>query len=1507
MKNSCKWTPTVSVKKGKKTVEVDSKLFGEIKKVVKDNETSWKMWAYSKTPYFKEKYPNVEYDELGEATFPSLIKALGLKEEYDLVKEIQQVIKDYELNNAVFTNPEEAVQRINDFNSKEQKFVAYTEKVNGKDELAIRVVPKDSSSIQIARQQAYNNALTKEIISLMNSLGFDVNFVNSPEYKGIFDPTNATMHDGLITVINISKGIEGEEALPEEFSHFIIEGLINHPLVQRLLSSLDDAQLQSIFGDSYDQYFDKYGGDMMRMKKEAAGKLLAQYITKKGTIQPKVVSEKKGLLSRIWNWAKGLFSKVTDKHLASARERAFNSVAGIYNLMSSEEGIALFDKHAVLSGEQMYLLKEELNTPEKLANKALELSGRLIHSKRRKTMSGKVSKEMADSFKEVKGKVENYAYVEGIESFLLDVQKNLLKVAEEKNEWASVVKDAYVPKEQDIRDLRAIAGYVNSVQMLDDGYRDLLTTITTLDEEENYKMFMDESSPMSKEHAEVVGNSLAKTALNCLNVLNSLVKDKQETERRVLYMYARTIYKNDITQDSGKDKGKILSLKMIIEHADKDISFIERWISALSDASDSLLPMIDSLVKSQQYDRDMEMIEWKKQIFLADQKLRKAGFSSDIMYQINKYGIPTGRIRSQYDFDGYNEALKKKKEELAARFPNDEESYKKELRLWKRGSDKNFENRLIKIYIDPKYQKLYDEGKTKEIPEDAIFDEVPNPKVFTGERDAFERDFPVGSPQREYYDTMISIKHKMMMKIPHRGQGTYKATYISKDLAEGILDNSTGNPMRATYDYFAKHFTRRPDDIGFGTTEDFKDDIIKILKEDDNPETAADRILLHLADSIDQDIYTNIRPKSIEKIIKDKSLSESEKAKKIIGTIASGTFYEVDTDFANHRIQRLPIYYTRPLRRDKERGGGMPLLSTDFTGTMVAYSAMAVNYEKMNEIVDIIEVARDYTAHERELRDTSGKSPYSMFQAFGTVFQGFVVKAGNGSNSAGRLEDYINSVVYEQHKDKGSVKEIFGVNLDTAKTLDAIKDYTGLLMLGLNAFSTISNITVGKIQQWIEAFGGEDFNVKDYALAIQQYTSNIWECMAEMASPIKHNKLSLLIEMFDPMKDYYESLRETNGGNIMSRIFGQGALGYIGMNAGEHILRVQTMLACLNHIKLVDMSNPDGDKISLYDALEVVTDKDGISRLELKPNLAYERDLIDNTGTVVEGKSGKVIASNKNYGKPVRDENGKIKTELVQISTAKNEKDKNLKAIVKKNHREFIYKKRKRIGKVNDSLNGAFNVVDKGAAHRMALLRLALQFRQWMPAHYSRRFAPAHYDGDLEQWREGYYITVGRLMNSIYKDIRKGQFEYVKLKDSMSEHEKANFRRAEAEIGLFAMLFTLVRVGGRVKDRDRSWADKMALYQIHRMYLEVGASVPSFGFLANVIQLLNSPAAAISTLDKVKKVFNIMNAFDEIQTGRYQGWSEWERDVFQMIPYLPQIWKAIDFDDSMFSMFERDD
>ena len=56
--------------------------------------------------------------------------------------------------------------------------------------------------------------------------------------------------------------------------------------------------------------------------------------------------------------------------------------------------------------------------------------------------------------------------------------------------------------------------------------------------------------------------------------------------------------------------------------------------------------------------------------------------------------------------------------------------------------------------------------------------------------------------------------------------------------------------------------------------------------------------------------------------------------------------------------------------------------------------------------------------------------------------------------------------------------------------------------------------------------------------------------------------------------------------------------------------------------------------------------------------------------------------------------------------------------------------------------------------HRYAFGRLIMNFRQWMPAHYARRFRGLHYDTDLGEYREGYYVSAFKFLRDCVYDLK---------------------------------------------------------------------------------------------------------------------------------------------------------
>ena len=431
MANSCRLSPVVYRRNGIRLEEKESKLFKDIKNALKDNDLAWQIWAFTKTSVFKSKYKNLEYDELGEVTFPSLIKVLELEDAYNMEKDANSVASDYGVQDKVFSTSEDAINKINNINSKEKNHVAIVEKDSAG--YTVKVLPRISTNVQKAKEQSYNHALTGEIISLLRSMGFDVSFVSDPKFEGLFDPRNAKLENGLLSIIQLAKGEVGELALPEEFSHLIIEGLISNPLVQRLLATLETPQIEEVLGSNYNDYYNKYNGDITRLKKEAAGKMLAQYISDRGTISKPVVQERRSLLSRIWNWVKSMFSKVNKNKVDNMKERAFMSIADIYNLVSMGDIVNLIDKASIMQSEELYKLSEKYRTIEQIANLGLTTNAKLVHLERMTSRSGKVSAEASKDYMNIKKAHEKSdidSQVESIDLFLQNTGSRLAQLVE---------------------------------------------------------------------------------------------------------------------------------------------------------------------------------------------------------------------------------------------------------------------------------------------------------------------------------------------------------------------------------------------------------------------------------------------------------------------------------------------------------------------------------------------------------------------------------------------------------------------------------------------------------------------------------------------------------------------------------------------------------------------------------------------------------------------------------------------------------------------------------------------------------------------------------------------------------------------------------------------------------------------------------------------------------------------------------------------------------------------
>ena len=1330
--SSCALYPTVNVG----GEERRSTLFDRIKEFTGSSEQAWNIWGLTQSPTYM-RGRNVEYDENGEPTFESLNKAIDIKSlAGSTIKGDEKTIGAVSSNGTpiIYKTASEIVDRVIDYNNNNTDRVA---SIGQTDEgYIISIEDRTNENSDKPKLLVFNNELNNKLLGIMRSLGFDAMVNEELRHNGIFTPlTGEETADGLKTVVEIAKGLKGEEAFPEEFSHWLIKGMTGNPLVQRLLNAVASEDMQRrILGDSYDEYYKAYQGNQSKMQQEAAGQLLSNHIKGNTTVTARP------LLSRLWSFFKNLFSKLDFNTINQAINEANEVAEEIVDKIHDNTIVDYIDERNLIGNEELYSLSNNATRIEDIANQALEVASRRLKLIQTRSRNKRYDKTEMNQIKELQKLIEKKKYVKGCTQFL---NNSIEQIQELQDELKKLNEN---PRNLSVLDnIRRLSFVLRTIKEFSEGYVPVINRMKALEGlVEIGEVDMDEEE----------ATELSDLASRLDRKIATIANRYDELRYRAVYDFLKLYWGEDKTQNIGKNKGRQMTLSMIMEEAEKDINGIDRWVQSMASTSDPMLNLIDKAVKVSHKKRDAVLEKLAAEIRGMHKALLDAGESSDFMYERDSEGNLTGRIISDRDYIKYNRELDAYKEELKSQ---NLEKYQIVAKLEKWEQD---HTEPVKV----------SETRTERMPKKSLY---PS-NILEG----------LNSIQRDYYNGVMEIKVAMESLLPGYKANKYRAVQIRNDMVQAIGEN-WNNPKKLAkmaVSNMKDSFVRREDDTEFG----------------------------------EQDERSSVM-----------------------------------LDFLGNPVNRLPIYYTKELE-------DMNRLSTDFSSSLIAYAGMAINYSEMNKIIDVLELTREYV-HERDVKQWSGdKQLKEVFTVLHKKFSKNYVKPGYRSNIGDRIDDYYEQIIYgKSKKDEGTITLPFTngkTKLDKAKTLDNVKNYTGAVGLGLSLLTGLNNVTVGKMQILIEAVAGQYYNYKNSINGKKKYYALLPAAMAEANSVKKTSMLSLLMEKFNVSGDFFnKSQNEKLYNRTIERIFGRGSI-YFLMTAGEHYLRGRTMLSMLDAFRVYDSN---GNEMSLDEAFE---------RREIKDD------------------NGNVVSATLELKEGLQDSKGNEVTE------------------------ETIQDYALKIGRVSDSLNGAFGEDDAVALQRYALGRMAMQFRRWMPEHYNRRFAGEYYDAIMEEWREGMYRTVYHFGSNIIKELGKGQFNVMTQWRNLSNAEKANIKRAMTEMACFYTLSTLLMMMGPAKDKKGRWAERMIIYNLHRMKLEAGASYPvNTDFLNNIWTLLQSPAAAVKSFNNMANLLEFQNMFIEIESGRYKGWTKYERDLSLLLPVYGQARKVYDLttEDYMFQMFNK--
>lgn len=1338
MANSCILIPTVKVGNQEK----ESTLFKDLLKHTNSREAAKSIWALTQVDSYKKRLKGLQFDENGEPTLDSLDKAIDINSLIDgktsLLSEKKQLGAVDKQGNPVKHDSLQAIlDKVNNFNKENPTTVAsISRQGNG---YFIDVAQKTFENSDQPQELMFQSSLNNKLRGLMRKLGFDVAWDEQMIHDGIFDPLNARKTlSNLKVVINIAKGITGETAFPEEFSHMAIEGLANEPLVSRLISSLKGEEiLREILGDQFDRYVAAYKGDMYKVQKEAAGKILQSHLTGVNEYKPR-----KSLLQRIWNSIKSKFTGVNTVDVNKVIEEANNEMAEIAMGILDESILPLMSSGSILSGDTMLKLSKEANSIDKIAEEAVFLASKRLKHVQMRAKDGKYTEEDANAVSNLQNMIEQKEYTQGVTSFLQDTLDQMQMLHIRLN--AALEKNRY--KDKILGKTSTVSKILMEMNEFSKAYAPIVAATINMDIMQHRKEVV-----ISEEDARKI--SSLSSGIN--KIIVDMAKTYKSERFNVVFEFTSRFWGADKIMSLGKNKGDVQTLEMLLNFGDKDIGGFDRWIGAFGDAKDAVLGVIDKAIKMSQASRDTKIETMIRDIRKYSTQLEQAGHSTKFMTELDDAGKKTGRIISDIDFtkfkkdrDAYIDSLKGQKMDIL--------DVERSINEWERNNTKS---------RNPGFNSNREEM-------------LPDPVKYS--KDTLSK---LTTAQRDYYDAMMNLKSQLENELPARYTNLYNAVQRRTDMLETAAANITDPKqlLKLTLGNLKDQIVERSDDTEFGE---------------------------------------NILEEGLEVQL---------------------------LDFSGKPFKQIPVYYTT-LLEDTDR------LSTDFTGSMLAYTAMAVNYSEMSKVVDVLELTRDLI-NEREVQQHSGDNKLQeSFQVMNRKFTKMITKKGTDTSINGLIEDHYNSALYGKRKKKGGTKKILGQNVSMVRMSDTLKSVASLMGLGGNVLGATSNITIGEVQNTLEGIGGEHYNLWDHLKGKKVYNNNLLAYVAEIYSPRKSNKLSLLLEKFDGLDSFFNDVSNTKMyGNVAQRVLGTD-FALIGQNMGEHYLHANVMLSMLNAYKVLD--NKTGKKIPLLDAYEVKKTTE----------------------------NGKVVGGELVLKEGITKLDG---TEFTQ---------------------EDVTDYKLKIGKISRKLHGSFSEDEKGAIHQHAWGRLLMQFKQWMPSHAMRRFSGIRYDAIQDQYVEGFYKTFAEFSFGVMKDLTRGKFEAVTNWKNLNNHERSNIKKASAEMALYVMLGIGIRLMGPEKDRKGKWHERMIAYQLNRLRLEVGAAMPfNMNFPKNILTLLQNPVASVNVVNNILETMSLWNMFDELEAGRYKGWSRWKRDFVTGIPIYGQIRKTLDLtnEDYLFTIFKN--
>jgi hypothetical protein len=470
----------------------------------------------------------------------------------------------------------------------------------------------------------------------------------------------------------------------------------------------------------------------------------------------------------------------------------------------------------------------------------------------------------------------------------------------------------------------------------------------------------------------------------------------------------------------------------------------------------------------------------------------------------------------------------------------------------------------------------------------------------------------------------------------------------------------------------------------------------------------------------------------------------------------------VFADVANKEKLRVPIPFRNKIKANDQ--------SLDLHSIVLANSIQSKNYKEKKSIEAQLLVLVDVMNQRYNEKFTGAQNLRNIHASFEDKDVAIHKSRNQIPNDAKALMSIIENRIYGiKNKDAG---EIAGMNIQ--KMTQSWLKYSGTLSLVGNVMNSGVNATVGTINNWLEAHGGEHYTKKDMARANKTYWQDVKGIANDMGATVDRSRTNMFLNLWNVMgsKDYTNgTFNETTRAQTLMKTDSLRPIAKM----GEHMMQAKAMYAIMHNIKVM---NEKGQYIK-KDGTVVKNKKDAASIDEM------------------------IIFDTKGDGAAMR------LSPLVKSTTFTPEGG---------TPEQILLETRNKVKKVIMDIHGNYDSDLQAAAQREFWGKLLFFLRKWIEPGYYRRYrgmskvttpiadlkeTDRFYSKDLKSYQEGYYVTAMRVLGRIARAAKSLDFQLMssEYKD-LSSNEKANIRKIASELAMISLLYLSYALAGGDDDDE---------------------------------------------------------------------------------------------------------